>query len=132
MTITSHGLLAVGGLVAFALGASAFYTQPGDPLAPTVAVAWPIIAVMTGLTALVIGGLVVLRHAEPPCPAVGHGCQPHHAAARSARHARPPCAATCCPTGSVYARGRGMDGAQRRTAARWRAARRCASWAMMD
>jgi membrane-bound serine protease (ClpP class) len=60
MTITSHGLLAVGGLVAFALGASAFYTQPGDPLAPAVAVAWPIIAVMTGLTALVIGGLVVL------------------------------------------------------------------------
>ncbi len=31
MTITSHGLLAVGGLVAFALGASAFYTQPGRP-----------------------------------------------------------------------------------------------------
>ena len=30
LTITSHGLLAVGGLVAFALGASAFYTQPGD------------------------------------------------------------------------------------------------------
>lgn len=60
MTITSHGLLAVGGLVAFALGASAFYTEPGDPLAPAVAVAWPIIAVMTGLTALVIGGLVVL------------------------------------------------------------------------
>ncbi len=60
MTITSHGLLAVGGLVAFALGASAFYTQPGDPLAPAVAVAWPVIALMTGLTALVIGGLVVL------------------------------------------------------------------------
>jgi membrane-bound serine protease (ClpP class) len=68
MTVTSHGLLAVGGLVAFALGASAFYTQPGDPLAPAVAVAWPIIALMTILTALLIGGLavIVIRNRRAP------------------------------------------------------------------
>src|SRR5207244_8809241 len=30
-TVTSHGLLAVGGIVCFVLGASALYTTPGDP-----------------------------------------------------------------------------------------------------
>ena len=29
-TVTSHGLLAVGGVVCFFLGASALYTAPGD------------------------------------------------------------------------------------------------------
>ena len=29
LTVTSHGLLAVGGLVCFVLGASALYTEPG-------------------------------------------------------------------------------------------------------
>src|SRR4026209_2868046 len=37
LTVTSHGLLAIGGLVAFVLGASALYTQPGDPVAPSAA-----------------------------------------------------------------------------------------------
>lgn len=46
-TVTSHGLLAVGGLVCFVLGASALYTEPGDPFAPIVAVATPLIVVMT-------------------------------------------------------------------------------------
>jgi membrane-bound serine protease (ClpP class) len=46
-TVTSHGLLAVGGLVCFALGASALYTEPGDPFAPLVGVATPLIVVMT-------------------------------------------------------------------------------------
>ena len=35
-TVTSGGLLTIGGLVAFALGASALYTEPGDPTAPEV------------------------------------------------------------------------------------------------
>lgn len=46
-SVTSHGLLAVGGIVCFVLGASALYTEPGDPFAPLVGVATPLIAVMT-------------------------------------------------------------------------------------
>ena len=46
-TVTSHGLLGVGGIVCFFLGASALYTQPGDPFAPAVSAAWPLIIVMT-------------------------------------------------------------------------------------
>ena len=37
-TVTSHGLLTVGGIVCFALGASALYTEPGTPTAPDVRV----------------------------------------------------------------------------------------------
>lgn len=55
MTVTSHGLLAIGGLVAFVLGASALYTEPGTPTAPSVEVALPVIAFMTLITAGVIG-----------------------------------------------------------------------------
>ena len=50
-TVTSHGLLTVGGIVCFVLGAAALYTEPGTPTAPDVAVAWPVIATMTALTA---------------------------------------------------------------------------------
>jgi membrane-bound serine protease (ClpP class) len=56
--VTSHGLLTIGGLVAFVLGASALYTQPGDPLAPAVAVAWEVIGAMTVLTALIVIGIL--------------------------------------------------------------------------
>ncbi len=52
LTVTSHGLLAIGGLVCFALGASALYTEPGTPAAPDVAVAVPLIATMTVTIAL--------------------------------------------------------------------------------
>jgi len=54
-TVTSHGLLTVGGLVAFVLGASALFTTPGDPLEPAVAVALPLIAVMAVTTAAFMG-----------------------------------------------------------------------------
>ena len=50
-TVTSHGLLTVGGIVCFVLGAAALYTEPGTPTAPDVSVAWPVIATMTLLTA---------------------------------------------------------------------------------
>jgi membrane-bound serine protease (ClpP class) len=50
-TVTSHGLLAVGGIVCFVLGASALYTAPGNPTAPDVSVAVPLIVVMTAITA---------------------------------------------------------------------------------
>ncbi len=52
VTVVSHGLLTVAGLICFVLGASTLYTAPGTPAAPDVAVALPIIALMAGLTAL--------------------------------------------------------------------------------
>ena len=39
LTVTSHGLLAIGGIVCFVLGASALYTDAGHPTEPTSAVA---------------------------------------------------------------------------------------------
>jgi membrane-bound serine protease (ClpP class) len=50
-TVTSHGLLFVGGLICFVLGAFALYTAPGNPTAPDVAVATPLIILMAALTA---------------------------------------------------------------------------------
>ena len=49
-TVTSHGLLFVGGLICFVLGAFALYTAPGNPTAPDVAVATPLILFMAALT----------------------------------------------------------------------------------
>jgi len=64
-TVTSHGLLAVGGLICFVLGAFTLYTAPGSPAAPDVAVARPLIYVMTlvtvGFLALVIATVVRSR-----------------------------------------------------------------------
>ncbi len=51
VTVTSHGLLTVGGLLCFVLGASALYTAPGSPAAPDVGVAVPLLAVMTATSA---------------------------------------------------------------------------------
>jgi membrane-bound serine protease (ClpP class) len=50
-TVTSHGLLTVGGIVCFALGASALYTAPGTPTAPSISVDPLIIVTLTALTA---------------------------------------------------------------------------------
>ncbi len=64
-SVTSHGLLAIGGLICFALGASALYTAPGNPTAPDVAVATPLIVLMTamvaGFMALLLGTVVASR-----------------------------------------------------------------------
>ncbi len=51
ITVTSHGLLTVGGLVTFVLGAFALYTEPGTPTAPDVSVALPLVATMAVVTA---------------------------------------------------------------------------------
>jgi membrane-bound serine protease (ClpP class) len=56
-TVTSHGLLTVGGVVCFVLGASALYTAPVNPLEPAVAVAMPLLVVMS-LTTAAFGGLI--------------------------------------------------------------------------
>lgn len=57
--IVSHGLLAVAGVVAFALGASALYTEPGTPTGPAVEVALPLLVVMVGTTAVLMGLVTV-------------------------------------------------------------------------
>jgi len=54
LTVTSHGLLGFGGIVCIALGASALFTEPGDPFAPVVRVAPALIA-----TVAITGGLFV-------------------------------------------------------------------------
>jgi membrane-bound serine protease (ClpP class) len=56
-TVTSHGLLTIGGVICFVLGASAFYTNVGDPLEPVVAVATPLLLVTT-LTTGAFGALI--------------------------------------------------------------------------
>ena len=50
-TVTSHGLLTVGGLVCFVLGAFALYTAPGSPTAPDVTVAAPLVVLVALSTA---------------------------------------------------------------------------------
>jgi membrane-bound serine protease (ClpP class) len=57
--VTSHGLLTVGGIICFVLGASALYTRPGDPTGPIVEVATPLIVVSTATTAVLMGLLAI-------------------------------------------------------------------------
>jgi membrane-bound serine protease (ClpP class) len=71
LTVTSHGLLGLGGLVCFALGASALFTQPGDPFEPLVGVATPVVAATTvtaGIFLVLIVGFAI-RTREMPAPA---------------------------------------------------------------
>lgn len=65
-TVTSHGLLAVGGIICFVLGAFTLYTAPGSPTAPDVTVAAPLVVGMALATAayvaLVLVTVVRARH----------------------------------------------------------------------
>jgi len=74
-TVTSHGLLTVGAVVTFVLGAAALYTEPGSPTLPTVTVSWPIIGLVAG--SAVLFGLLVARAAVAtrrlPPVAIGAG-----------------------------------------------------------
>jgi membrane-bound serine protease (ClpP class) len=101
LTVTSHGLLTVGGVICFVLGASALYTAPDTPEAADVSVAFPLIATMTITTILFLGlGLgTVVRHRrrrQLEGPQAGTGVAPGTAA-----EVRQPLG----PTGSVYAAG---------------------------
>jgi membrane-bound serine protease (ClpP class) len=58
LTVTSHGLLTIGGLVCFVLGAAALYTEPTSPTGPDVQVAWPVIGVMVVMTAAFMAVIV--------------------------------------------------------------------------
>jgi membrane-bound serine protease (ClpP class) len=68
-SIPSHGLLTIGGLAAFVVGAVAFYGSPG-PFEPSVEVAWPIIAAMTAIAAayglILVGTLIQMRRQPVP------------------------------------------------------------------
>ena len=103
LTVTSHGLLTVAGLVCFALGAAALYTEPG-PTAPDVSVAWPLVAVMTLATAAFMGFIVVaaLRSRRYPRVemALADGSEAFLAMGAPAEVRRP-----LDPIGSVYAAG---------------------------
>ena len=67
--IPSHGLLTLGGLAAFIVGAVAFYGTPG-PFLPGVSVAWPIILTMGILSALYSTFLLtaIMRLRRMPLP----------------------------------------------------------------
>lgn len=75
LTVTSHGLLGFGGLVCFALGASALFTAPVDPFAPLVRVATPVIATTTVTLAiflvLVVWAAIRSRDMLAPADTVG-------------------------------------------------------------
>jgi membrane-bound serine protease (ClpP class) len=67
--VPSHGLLTVGGLAVFIVGAVAFYGSPG-PYLPTSAVAWPVIGICAAAGAVyglvVVGALLRLRRQPVP------------------------------------------------------------------
>jgi len=75
LTVTSHGLLAIGGLVCLALGAAALYTDVGSPTAPDVAVAMPIIVAMVATTGgfmlVIVSVALRSRHMRPSPGTVG-------------------------------------------------------------
>jgi membrane-bound serine protease (ClpP class) len=99
-TVTSHGLLAIGGIVAFALGAFALYTEPAFPGAPDISVALPVIVTMTVLTSLfmilVVWAAIRTRHMKTAEGLIGAGLP-----ANTLGEVRRPLA----PIGSVYAGG---------------------------
>lgn len=103
LTVTSHGLLTVAGVVCFALGAAALYTEPGTPTAPDVEVAAPIIIAMTLLTAafMAIVLLAAVRtHRFAPMTIGGTTGGPTLPLGTAGDVRRP-----LAPTGSVYAAG---------------------------
>ena len=77
LTVTSHGLLGVGGLVCFALGASALFSGPVDPFEPVVRVAPTVIVVVTAtlgaIMALIVVGAVRSRRIGLAAPLGGQG-----------------------------------------------------------
>jgi membrane-bound serine protease (ClpP class) len=97
-TVTSHGLLTVGGVVCFVLGASALYTETG-PFEPDVRVALPLLVVMTVTTAAfgVLITLTAIRTRRMPGPAWSAAGVPSGTAGQVRRPLE--------PLGSVYVAG---------------------------
>ncbi len=90
LTVTSHGLLTIGGLVCLALGAAALFTDSGSPTAPVVAVGLPTIVAVVASTGLFMG-LVVDRRRPVAAHArdAGHRRRGHRRR-HGRRGARPP------------------------------------------
>jgi membrane-bound serine protease (ClpP class) len=111
LTVTSHGLLGIGGLICFALGASALFTGPVDPFGPAAQVFPPaiIVATATGAVfmALIVFGAIRSRRVGIGVP-IGA-----HVPAGTLGQVRSPLA----PVGSVVAGGeewsaRSVDGSR--------------------
>jgi membrane-bound serine protease (ClpP class) len=104
LTVTSHGLLAIGGLIAFVLGASALYTDNGTPAAPSVEVAAPIIVTMTVLTALFLSVVIYAALRARRMPPVNVGV--HSAEVPTKLIGEPgEVRRALLPSGTVYAAG---------------------------
>ncbi len=103
LTVTSHGILTLGGLAAFVLGASVLYTQPG-PGGGNIGVAWPLILVMTLATAgfmlVVLRAALRIRRWRPVGAVLGIGRGGRLAVGTLAEVRRP-----LEPVGSVYVLG---------------------------
>ena len=98
-SIPSHGLLTLGGAIAFVLGASALYSQP-NPLQPVVGVALPLVVVATATSAAF--GLLIATMAVRTRQMIGPASSPRASVAvGTAGEVRNPLA----PLGSVYAAG---------------------------
>jgi membrane-bound serine protease (ClpP class) len=99
-TVTSHGLLTVGGILCFVLGAAALYTEPGTPTAPDVTVALPVLVTMTVLTGLF---MILIAYAAVRTRRMhtAHGLIGAGLAAQTVGEVRRP----LTPIGSVYAGG---------------------------
>jgi membrane-bound serine protease (ClpP class) len=107
ITVVSHGLLTVGGLVCFVLGASALYTEPTSPTSPPdVTIATPLLVTMTATLAAFMGIalLTVLRSRRriPALAVAGYGAGGSmELAPGTPGQVRSP----LTPVGSVYAGG---------------------------
>ncbi|HEY8847591.1 MAG TPA: nodulation protein NfeD [Candidatus Limnocylindrales bacterium] len=98
-SIPSHGLLTLGGAIAFVLGASALYSQP-NPLQPVVGVALPLVVVATATSAAF--GLLIATMAVRTRRMIGPASSPRASVAvGTAGEVRNP----LVPLGSVYAAG---------------------------
>lgn len=99
-TVTSHGLLTIGGLVCLVLGASALYTEPGSPTAPDATVALPVlltVAITVGLLMVFVTAAAIRsRHMPATAGTVGTTL-----AIGSAGAVRRPLS----PIGSIYVAG---------------------------
>jgi membrane-bound serine protease (ClpP class) len=97
--VTSHGLLTIGGVICFVLGASALYTQSG-PFEPDVSVAIPLIVVMT-VTSAAFAVLITVTAIRTRRMAAPSMLAPAQVAAGTRGQVRRPLE----PFGSIYADG---------------------------
>ena len=98
-TVPSHGLLTVGGIVCFVLGASALYNQPG-PFEPDVGVALPLL-VVASVTTAAFGALIAATAIRTRRMTAPLGTQLPSLAPGAPGEVRLPLE----PIGSVYAAG---------------------------